>query len=117
MSDVIHSPHGKPSASALTDMDKGSSIVKLHSSRKETRSIFKVSNAGVALCALSPFGALACAGWQAFIPVAFMSLMSAVICHFVDVISMHIVVGRLTAELVQDLASADQPVETPCSAA
>ena len=96
-----------PNLSALPDMNKGLSKVRSQPWRKKMRSIFKVSNAGVALWTLSPFAALAWAGGQAFVPVALMSLMSAAICYFVDVMSMHMAVGRLTAELVQDLVSAD----------
>src|ERR1019366_9986996 len=71
------------------------------------RSICKVSNLGFALMAFSPILALGF-GWDAFFPVALTSVFGGMICLMGKSMSTHMVVGQLTAELVQDLVSADE---------
>lgn len=68
----------------------------------------KSSNLGIVLAISSPFMALACAGLEAFVPVALSSVSCAVICFLVHALSTQMVVGTLTAELVQDLVCADE---------
>ncbi|MGA9778457.1 MAG: hypothetical protein ACLPRE_00505 [Limisphaerales bacterium] len=72
------------------------------------RSKLTVSNLGIALAILSPFFALSLGGLEAFLPVALVSVLSATICLIGESISTHLFVGHLTAELVQDLVSADE---------
>jgi hypothetical protein len=71
------------------------------------RSIWKLSNLGFAMMGFSPVLALAF-GWEAFFPVALISVLGAGICLASKAVSTHIFVGQLTAELVQDLVSADK---------
>lgn len=47
-------------------------------------------------------------GWEAFFPVALTSVLGGMICLMGKSMSTHMVVGQLTAELVQDLVSADE---------
>jgi hypothetical protein len=71
------------------------------------RSIWKASNLGVALMAFSPILALGF-GWEAFFPVALTSVLGGTICLMGEAISTHTFVAQLKADLLQDLASADQ---------
>src|ERR1017187_61969 len=71
------------------------------------RSICKVSNLGFALMAFSPILALGF-GWDAFFPVALTAVFGGMICLMGKSMSTHMVVGQLTAELVEDLVSADK---------
>lgn len=57
---------------------------------------------------VSPIVAFAFAGWEAFFPVALLSLLGRTLCSIGQGFTTQIHVGQLTAELVQDLASADQ---------
>lgn len=57
--------------------------------------------------ALSPILAL-CFGWEAFFPVALVSLFGGAVCLAGKCLSTHMAVGQLTAELLQDLVSADK---------
>ena len=56
---------------------------------------------------LSPILALGF-GWEAFSPLALTSVLGGVICLMGKSMSTHMAVGQLTAELVQDLVSADE---------
>ena len=71
------------------------------------RSIWKASNLGFALMMLSPMLALGF-GWEAFLPVALTSVLGGAICLLGKDLSTRMEVGQLTAELLQDLASADK---------
>jgi hypothetical protein len=69
--------------------------------------MLKVSNLGIALTICSPILALGFGGWDAFFPVALVSVFGATICLIGENISTHMFVSQLTAGLVQDLVSAD----------
>ena len=56
---------------------------------------------------LSPVLALGF-GWGAFFPVALTSMLGGAVCLAGKSMSTHMAVGQLTAELVQDLVSADK---------
>lgn len=71
------------------------------------RSIWKTSNLGITLMTLSPLLALFF-GWEAFFPLALTSILGAATCIVGKTFSTHMLVGWLTAELVQDLVSADR---------
>ena len=57
--------------------------------------------------AFSPILALGF-GWDAFFPVALTAVFGGMICLMGKSMSTHMVVGQLTAELVEDLVSADK---------
>jgi hypothetical protein len=71
-------------------------------------SILKRLNVGIALMIISPIMALVFAGWEAFFPVAMISLFGRTVCSINQGLSTQLYVGQLTAELVQGLVSADQ---------
>jgi hypothetical protein len=71
------------------------------------RSIFKAPNLGFALMMLSPLLALGF-GWEAFFPVALTSVLGGAACLAGQSMSTHMAVGQITAELVQDLVSAEK---------
>ena len=56
---------------------------------------------------LSPVLALGF-GWEAFLPVALISVLGGAACFVGKSISTQMAVGQLTAELVQDLVCADR---------
>jgi hypothetical protein len=56
---------------------------------------------------LSPILALGF-GWQAFFPVALTSLLGGGMCLIGKTLSARMLIGQLTAELIQDLAVADK---------
>jgi hypothetical protein len=70
-------------------------------------SIWKATNIGYVLMTLSPILALSF-GWDAFFPVALTSLLGGMICLMGQSMSTQMVVGELTAELVEDLVFADK---------
>ena len=71
------------------------------------QSLCKGSNLGFALMTFSPILALAF-GWEAFLPVALTSVLGGAICLLGKGLCSQLVVGQLTAELLQDLVSADR---------
>jgi hypothetical protein len=73
---------------------------------KLMRSIWRISNLGLPLMIISPILALGF-GWEAFFPVALTSLLGGTIFVMGKGTSPDMFVGHLTAELVQDLVSAD----------
>jgi hypothetical protein len=70
-------------------------------------SVWKVSNLGLLLMVCSPIIALGF-GWEAFFPVALTSVLGGVLCLLVHSMSKRLFVGQLTAELIQDLATAEE---------
>jgi hypothetical protein len=71
------------------------------------RSNLKLSNLGIVLAILSPILAMFFGGWEAFLPVALCSVLSAAICLIGETMSTNLFVAHLTSGLVQDLVSAD----------
>jgi hypothetical protein len=69
--------------------------------------VWKASYLGLALMTFSPILALAF-GLEAFFPVALTSFLGGAICIMGEYVSTQIAVGQLTAELLQDLASAEK---------
>jgi hypothetical protein len=72
------------------------------------RSTLTIPTLGVALMVLSPVLALGLGGSEAFFPVVGLSLLGTLACLMGEDTSAQIGIGQLTAELVQELASADQ---------
>src|SRR5579859_6941644 len=70
------------------------------------RSVCKRSNIGFAMMIGSPVLALGL-GWEAFFPVALCSMICAATLLIGKSLSTLLTVGQLTAELVEDLVSAD----------
>jgi hypothetical protein len=66
-----------------------------------------MSNFGLTLMTISPILALGF-GWEAFFPAALTSVLGGTICLMGKSMSPHLSVGRLTAELIQDLVYADK---------
>jgi hypothetical protein len=62
---------------------------------------------GIGLMVLSPLVAC-CLGWEAVFPVAITSLLGGIVCFMGRGFCTQMHVGEVTAELVQDLVSADQ---------
>lgn len=74
---------------------------------KLMRSMPNSPKLGIGLMILSPF--LACFwGWEAFFPVAVTSLLGGMVCLMGQNFCTQMHVDQLTAELVQELVSADQ---------
>jgi hypothetical protein len=70
-------------------------------------SIWKSSNLGFAMMICCPVVALGL-GWEAFFPVALMSILGGTILLVGKSVSTQVFVEKLTAELVHDLVLADQ---------
>src|SRR6266404_5044716 len=70
-------------------------------------STWKLSHLGFAMMVCSPVMALGL-GWEAFFPVALTSIIGGTIVLAGKSVSTHMFVGKLTAELVQDLVFADK---------
>jgi hypothetical protein len=70
-------------------------------------STWKLSNLGFAMMICSPLVALGL-GREAFFPVALTSIIGGAILLAGKSVSTHMFVGKLTAELVQDLVFADK---------
>jgi hypothetical protein len=76
------------------------------------RSIWKAPNAGFAMVICSPLLALGF-GREAFVPVALTSILGGAVLLVCKSLSTQMFVGRLTAELVQDLVYADKDRRDP----
>jgi hypothetical protein len=71
------------------------------------RSIWKRSNLGFGMMLCSPMLALLLGG-EAFFPVAMTSIIGGTVLLLSKSLSTQVFVGQLTAELVQDLVSAEE---------
>jgi hypothetical protein len=71
-------------------------------------SILKRLDVGIALMIISPIMALVFAGWEAFFPVSLISLLGRTVCSISQGLCLQMSAGQRTAELIQDLVSADQ---------